>query len=84
MQAATQEREAVVAASDDTSNAEASDNLSPLTLVRLAKARHRASRDCTLYFDGAQHRFRTFNPQDRTASSTATDGKRAKRARRNE
>jgi replicative DNA helicase len=64
MQAATKEREAVAAAADEASDDETSDNLSPLTLVRLAKARHRASRDCTLYFDGAQHRFRALTPDE--------------------
>jgi archaellum biogenesis ATPase FlaH len=44
--------------------ADQSDNLSPLTLVRLAKARHRASRDTLLYFVGAEHRFREFAPGD--------------------
>jgi replicative DNA helicase len=34
------------------------ENLSPLTLVRLGKARHKASRDHLLYFEGAEHRFR--------------------------
>lgn len=50
---AARDREAVTAA-----NAQDGDNLSPLTLVRVAKARHMASRDGLLYFVGAEHRFR--------------------------
>lgn len=34
------------------------ENLNPITLVRLAKARHRASRDGLIYCVGAEHRFR--------------------------
>jgi replicative DNA helicase len=55
--AASKDGKAVAAAIED--NGE-SDNLSPLTLVRVAKARHKALRDVTLYFDGAEHRFREF------------------------
>ncbi len=43
---------AAAAAGSDT------DNMSPETLVRVAKARHRAERECVLHFEGAQHRFR--------------------------
>jgi len=38
--------------------------VSPIILVRLAKARHRASRDCPLYFIGEEHRFREIVPGD--------------------
>jgi archaellum biogenesis ATPase FlaH len=51
--AATQDGAAVTAAGDGET-----DNLSPLTLVRLAKARHQAARDTVLYFEGSEHRFR--------------------------
>jgi replicative DNA helicase len=43
------------------------DNLSPLTLVRLAKARHQASRDALLYFMGHEHRFREVTAGDGAA-----------------
>jgi archaellum biogenesis ATPase FlaH len=59
--AATQDGAAVAAAGDGDA-----DNLSPLTLVRLAKARHRAARDALLYFEGAEHRFREVRPGDGT------------------
>jgi hypothetical protein len=36
----------------------------PFPLVRLAKARHRASRDGLLYFVGAEHRFREVASDD--------------------
>lgn len=39
-------------------DSEESDNYDPHTLVRLAKARHKPSKDTVLYFEGAQHRFR--------------------------
>jgi len=52
-----QDQAAVAAAHGD-----ADDNISPVTLVRLAKARHRASRDGLLYFVGAEHRFRELEP----------------------
>jgi replicative DNA helicase len=50
---ATRDHKAVV-------NAQNADpeTMSPVTLVRLAKARHRPQRDGLLYFEGAQHRFR--------------------------
>lgn len=44
------------------------ENLSPFTLVRLAKARHMASRDALLYCVGDQHRFREIEPGDVTTS----------------
>jgi archaellum biogenesis ATPase FlaH len=50
---ARRETEAVAAAQDGDG-----DNLSPRTLIRVAKARHMASRDALLHFEGAQHRFR--------------------------
>jgi archaellum biogenesis ATPase FlaH len=40
------------------------DNLSPLTLVRVAKSRHMASKDGLLYFEGAEHRFREATQAD--------------------
>jgi twinkle protein len=57
--AASRDGEAVAAAVT-----EDADNLSPITLVRLAKARHKASRDAVLYFEGAEHRFRELQPGD--------------------
>ncbi len=45
------------------------DNLSPHTLVRVAKARHMASRDALLYFEGAEHRFRELEPSDSGSKS---------------
>jgi archaellum biogenesis ATPase FlaH len=56
---ASRDREAVAAA--EAGNEE---NFSPLTLVRLAKARHRASRDAVLYLVGGEHRFRDIGPGD--------------------
>jgi len=40
------------------------DIMSPLTLVRLAKGRHRRERDGFLHFVGEQHRFRELEPGD--------------------
>lgn len=40
------------------------DTMSPLTLVRVAKARHVPERDDMLYFEGAHHRFRETTPMD--------------------
>lgn len=37
--------------------ADAGDNLDAMTLIRLAKARHRPSKDAVLFFAGAEHRF---------------------------
>ncbi len=54
---ATRDAEAVMAA-----EAGESDNLSPITLIRLAKARHMASKDTVLFCEGAQHRFREIEP----------------------
>lgn len=42
------------------------DTMSPLTLVRLAKGRHAAQRDVTLYFEGEYHRFREATPMEMT------------------
>ena len=56
---AQRENEAVAAAQRD-----AADNYSPLTLVRVAKGRHQASRDVLLFCEGAQHRFRDIAPSD--------------------
>jgi hypothetical protein len=56
---ATREGEAVAAARHDPA-----DNLSPETLVRVAKARHVATRDTLLYCVGAEHRFREFAPDE--------------------
>jgi archaellum biogenesis ATPase FlaH len=39
-------------------------NFDPKTLIRLAKARHMASTDAVLYFEGSQHRFREINSDD--------------------
>jgi replicative DNA helicase len=39
-------------------------NFDPKTLIRLAKARHMASTDAVLYFEGAQHRFREITEED--------------------
>ena len=55
--AASRDGEAVAAAASGDA-----DNLSPRTLVRVAKARHMASRDGLLHFEGAQHRFRELEP----------------------
>jgi replicative DNA helicase len=41
---------------------------SPKALVRLAKARHMASRDVLLHFEGAQHRFRESCPDESKAN----------------
>jgi hypothetical protein len=62
--AATRDGEAVASAGSGT------DNLSPLTLVRVGKGRHVPGRDGLLYFEGAEHRFREVQPGD-------TDGKGA-------
>lgn len=61
---AARDREAVTAAADSPD----SDNLSPLTLVRLAKGRHRPCRDGLLYFVGAEHRFREVEAGDLPAT----------------
>jgi KaiC/GvpD/RAD55 family RecA-like ATPase len=60
---ATRDGEAVAAAQNGES-----DNLSPRTLVRVAKARHMASRDALLHFEGAQHRFREIEPGESSAA----------------
>jgi replicative DNA helicase len=62
----TREGEAVAAAGTGER-----DNLSPITLVRLAKARHRASRDGLLFFMGAQHQFREIQSGDLPKTTTA-------------
>jgi replicative DNA helicase len=62
---ALRDREAVAGAQTE------AENLSPITLVRLAKARHRASRDSLLYFVGAEHRFREIEPGDVVTSAPA-------------
>src|SRR6185503_7520456 len=49
------------------------DNMSPVTLVRLAKARRRASRDGLLYFAGAQHRFHENEPGDTPTPTAGPD-----------
>jgi replicative DNA helicase len=59
-----QDQAAVAAA-----RADADENLSPVTLIRLAKARHRASRDGLLYFVGAEHRFRELEPGELPAAT---------------
>jgi replicative DNA helicase len=53
------------------------ENFSPVTLVRLEKARHKASRDSLLYFVGAEHRFREIGPGDIPSESEARGGKRS-------
>lgn len=58
--ASRREAEAVAGAGEDA----AADNLSPFTLLRVAKARHMATRDTTLYCEGAQHRFRSLSPEE--------------------
>ena len=40
------------------------DNFNSKTLVRLAKARHRPSKDTAIYLEGAQHRFREMDLLD--------------------
>ncbi|MCX5735332.1 MAG: hypothetical protein NTW68_13530, partial [candidate division NC10 bacterium] len=60
--AASRDGEAVAAAAT-----EDTDNMSPKTLVRVAKARHKASRDAVLYFEGAEHRFRELTEFERTS-----------------
>jgi hypothetical protein len=57
---ASQDGKAVAVAQQGTMD----NNLSPLTLVRLAKARHCASRDSVLFFVGAEHRFREVTRED--------------------
>jgi replicative DNA helicase len=60
------------------------DNLSPMTLVRLAKGRHMPSRDALLYFEGAQHRFREVTETDRQRMKPERQagGRRPERRRR--
>jgi hypothetical protein len=44
--------------------AEGGGNFDPKTIIRLAKARHMASTDDVLYFEGSKHRFREINSDD--------------------
>src|SRR5262249_34078979 len=61
-------REAVGASRDHQAIADSQsgepETMNPVTLVRLAKARHQALRDGLLYFEGAQHRFREIESGD--------------------
>lgn len=53
--------------------------LSPLTLVRLAKARHKPARDGFLYFEGNYHRFREVADGDVTMTAKTPPVRRARR-----
>lgn len=61
--ASVRDREAVTSAGDGET-----DTLSSITLVRVAKARHRRSSDGLLYFVGAEHRFRELEAGDLLAA----------------
>jgi hypothetical protein len=64
---ATRDGEAIAAARQDPV-----DNLSPETLVRVAKARHVAARDTLLYCIGAEHRFRELTSEELTERPPAS------------